>query len=86
MRYLGNKESIVSEIQALLLEQGIYKDGLSFFDAFCGSGFVSDYFKGKFDTIINDNLLWSVIYTHGRICATVCSFSSLGFDPFAFFE
>lgn len=84
MRYLGNKESIVSEIQALLLEQGIYKDGLSFFDAFCGSGFVSDYFKGKFDTIINDNLLWSVIYTHGRICATVCSFSSLGFDPFAF--
>ncbi|MDD3882760.1 MAG: DNA adenine methylase [Eubacteriales bacterium] len=84
MRYLGNKESIVPEIQALLEDKGIFQNGLSLFDAFCGSGSVSDCFKEKYNIIINDNLSWSVIYTHGRICASSCSFSLLGFDPFEY--
>ena len=84
MRYLGNKESIVNEIQALLLERGLTSSELSFFDAFCGSGSVADSLKGNYSIIINDILKWSVEYTKGRICAPVCSFTRLGFDPFEF--
>ena len=84
MRYLGNKESIASEIGGLLDSKGLLKEHLVFFDAFCGSGSVSDYFKSYYDIIINDNLMWSVKYTKGRVCAPVCTFEKLGFDPFEY--
>lgn len=84
MRYLGNKESILTEISDLLESQGLLKDGFSFFDAFCGSGSVSDYFKSYYDIIINDNLTWSVKYAKGRVCALTCTFDKLGFDPFEY--
>ena len=84
MRYLGNKSSIVQEIESLLNENKLNQQGLVFFDAFCGSGSVADYFKGKYSLIINDNLKWSVVFTQGRIFAPLCSFSKLGFDPFVF--
>lgn len=84
MRYLGNKESILTEISDLLESQGLLKEGYTFFDAFCGSGSVSDYFKSYYDIIINDNLTWSVLYTKGRICAPICTFEKLGFDPFEY--
>ena len=84
MRYLGNKESILTEISDLLESQGLLKDGFTFFDAFCGSGSVADYFKSCYDIIINDNLTWSVIYTKGRVCAPACTFEKLGFDPFEY--
>ncbi len=84
MRYLGNKESILTEIRDLLESQGLLKQRFTFFDAFCGSGSVSDYFKSFYDVIINDNLTWSVIYTKGRVCAPVCTFERLGFDPFEY--
>lgn len=84
MRYLGNKESIVNEIQSLLEEKGLSISGLSFFDAFCGSGSVSDHLKSNYSIIINDILKWSVEYTKGRICAPLCTFEKLGFDPFAY--
>ena len=84
MRYLGNKDSIVGQIESLLIEKDLYHEELTFFDAFCGSGAVADYFKGKYSIIINDILFWSVVYTQGKICAPICSFERLGFDPFAF--
>lgn len=84
MRYLGNKESILTEISNLLESQGLLKDGFIFFDAFCGSGSVADYFKSYYDIIINDNLTWSVKYAKGRICAPTCTFDKLGFDPFEY--
>lgn len=84
MRYLGNKESILTEIKDLLESQGLLNKKYVFFDAFCGSGSVSDYFKSNYDIIINDNLTWSVIYTKGRICASLCTFEKLGFNPFEF--
>lgn len=84
MRYLGNKESILTEISDLLESQGLLKDRYIFFDAFCGSGSVSDYFKSYYDIIINDNLTWSVKYTKGRVCAPTCTFDKLGFDPFEY--
>ncbi len=85
MRYLGNKESIVSEIYTLLSGKGLINNELSFFDAFCGSGSVADYFKEYYNKIIiNDNLTWSVIYTSGRLRSQCCAFSGLGFDPFEY--
>lgn len=84
MRYLGNKESIVSEIADLLDQKEINQDHLTFFDAFCGTGSVSDHLKSKFDLILNDNLNWATIYAKGRICAPSCTFQQLGFDPFDF--
>lgn len=84
MRYLGNKESILNEIRDLLESKGLLQKRFVFFDAFCGSGSVADYFKSCYDIIINDNLTWAVIYTKGRACAPVCSFEKLGFDPFEY--
>lgn len=84
MRYLGNKESILDQIRSLMAEKGLMGHEYVFFDAFCGSGSVADYFKNDFDLIINDNLKWSVVYTQGRICAPTCTFDTLGFDPFEF--
>lgn len=84
MRYLGNKESILTEISGLLASKGLLQKGYTFFDAFCGSGSVADHFKAYYDIIINDNLTWSVMYTKGRLCAPMCTFSKLGFDPFEF--
>ena len=95
MRFIGNKELIISEIEALLVEKGLLNrnrtlfddlttERLVFFDAFCGTGAVSDALKSSFDIIANDMLRWCVIYTRGRVCANDCSFETLGFDPFEY--
>ncbi|MCX4361477.1 conserved hypothetical protein [Mucispirillum schaedleri ASF457] len=82
MRFLGNKESILNDIEALLQNKGLLYKQLTFFDAFAGSGSVSDYFKKYYNIIINDNLNWSVIYSRGRICASKCNFNILCFRLF----
>ncbi len=84
MRYLGNKESILPEIRELLESKGLLQSQYTFFDAFCGSGSVSDYFKSDYKIVINDNLTWAVTYTKGRVCAPTCTFEKLGFDPFTY--
>lgn len=84
MRFLGNKASIVTEIHKLLVECGLENNSLKFFDAFCGTGSVADYFKDKYDIIVNDIMKWSVLYTQGRIYAPACTFEKLGFNPFSF--
>ena len=84
MRYLGNKTSILDKIEELLRDKGLLNQRLTFFDAFCGSGSVADYFKKYYNIAINDNLTWSVVYTKGRIVAPTCDFADLGFDPFEF--
>ncbi|MFG6394993.1 MAG: DNA adenine methylase [Lachnospiraceae bacterium] len=72
MRYLGNKETIVSKIYNIFKDKKIINKNFSFFDAFCGSGSVADYFKEYYDTIIiNDNLLWSVVYSHGKLLSII---------------
>ena len=84
MRFIGNKEPIVNEIKNLLKEEGLLNKKLKLFDAFCGTGAVSDSLKDSFDLVINDLLSWCVIYTSGRITAETCKFKKLGFDPFEF--
>src|SRR3989344_5527412 len=86
MRFIGNKELIVSEIIDLLDKKGLLNKNLTFFDAFCGTGAVSDAVKDSFNLIINDSLNWCVTYSMGRIYINDCKFKKLGFDPFEFFN
>ena len=81
MRFLGNKESILGDIEALLDEKQLLNQRLMFFDAFTGSGSVADHFKKFYDITINDNLTWAVLYSRGRVCAQNCQFLGLGIDP-----
>lgn len=84
MRYIGNKESMVEEIDSFIESRVESEEPLTLFDAFCGTGAVSDRLKNKFNLIINDNLKWAAVYTAGRLYAPSCHFERLGFDPFAF--
>ena len=82
MRFIGNKELIISDILELLEERKLIQKEFTFFDAFCGTGTVSDSFKDSFYIISNDMLRWCVMYTRGRVCAAECYFNNLKFDPF----
>lgn len=84
MRFIGNKESIVEEIESFIDSKIAPDDRLVLFDAFCGAGSVSDRLKNRFNVVINDNLKWATVYTAGRLYAPVCRFEGLGFDPFDF--
>ncbi len=86
MRFIGNKELIVAEINELLKQKELLNKNLTFFDAFCGTGAVSDALKNSFNLVINDLLRWCVVYTSGRIYASKCKFEKLGFNPFEFFN
>lgn len=86
MRFIGNKELITSEIIDLLEQKGLTGSQLTLFDAFCGTGAVSDAAKNIFNIVANDTLRWCAIYTKGRVCANDCYFDTLGFDPFDYFN
>jgi len=86
MRFIGNKELIITDIVQLLEEKNLSTSQLTLFDAFCGTGAVSDALKSKFNIISNDMLKWTTIYTQGRLYAPNCAFEKLGFDPFEFFN
>lgn len=86
MRFIGNKESIVDQIDSFIKDKVYSNNKIVFFDAFCGTGAVSDKLKDKYDIIINDNLKWATVYTAGRLYAPICHFEKLGFDPFEFFN
>ncbi|NIK11519.1 DNA adenine methylase [Alkalibacillus almallahensis] len=84
MRFIGNKESIVTEIYEILENEGLIDKGYTFFDAFSGTGSVSDYLKDAFNLKANDLLSWCSTYTRGRIMENKVNFKNLGFDPFEF--
>ena len=84
MRFLGNKESIVEQIDSFIESKVRTNDKLVLFDAFCGTGSVSDRLKDRFSVVVNDNLKWATVYTAGRLYAPTCRFELLGFDPFEY--
>lgn len=83
MRYLGNKENIVHEIEKLMRRCGLLDRKMVFFDAFCGTGAVSNKIWNYHDVILNDNLRCASTYSYGRLVGANCSFKYLGKDPFA---
>jgi adenine-specific DNA-methyltransferase len=84
MRFIGNKESIAEHIINLLTDKGLTDKGLTFCDAFCGTGSVADAVKNSFNIVLNDNLKWCVTYSKSRLLAGDCDFHRLGFDPFEY--
>jgi len=84
MRFLGNKESMVGQIRDLLGRKGLLNKGLTLFDAFCGTGSVSDALKDSFDLVVNDIMNWSVLYSTGRIYSQKCDFEYLDYNPFEY--
>ncbi|HIP12473.1 MAG TPA: DNA adenine methylase [Arcobacter sp.] len=86
MRFIGNKDLIITDIWDLLNQKGLINKDLTFFDAFCGTGAVSDALKDSFNIISNDMLTWSVTYTKGRVNGNNCNFNTLGFNPIDFFN
>lgn len=84
MRYLGNKESITSKIKEIILSKVKIQPETIIFDAFCGTGSVSNAFKDTCNIVINDNLNCATTYAYGRMVAANCTFEQLGFDPFVF--
>ena len=84
MRYLGNKESITGEIRKLLHEKDLLSKNLIFFDAFCGTGSVSNELIDSFRIKTNDLLKWCTLYTEGRLVGKMCKFEKLRFDPITF--
>lgn len=86
MRYLGNKTSLLNEIKAVLDKHHLLIPGLRFFDACCGTGVVSYFFKDCFSIILNDNLRMATTFAAGHLYEDACCFDRLGFDPFNYFN
>lgn len=84
MRYLGNKDSIISKIKEIILSRVDMEPETIVFDAFCGTGSVANAFKDTCNILINDNLNCATTYAYGRMVAVNCTFERLGFDPFVF--
>lgn len=86
MRFIGNKDLLIPEIKILLEEKKLDDKKLRLFDAFCGTGAISDSLKDSFNIISNDLLTWCTIYTKGKVFSSDCTFEKLGIDPFNFFN
>lgn len=86
MRYLGNKEKLKKEIITFMNKQNALDNDAIFFDAFCGTGSISNEIAKTNKVVINDLLLSSLTFTEGNLYASQCNFVHLGFDPFKYFE
>ena len=82
MRYLGSKDKIKGYILQTLREEGLLRGGLTFFDAFCGMGSVSDAVKDFFNLEINDILSCCTTFTAARLLSKNIKFDNLSFNPF----
>lgn len=86
MRYLGNKEKILSEIEEVIIDNGLEKKCKIFFDAFSGTSTVGEYFKDKFKIIANDNLYMSYVISQAKLNSPDGKYAGLGFNPFEYFN
>lgn len=85
MRYIGNKTKLLNEIQKILAEKGVLRQGYTFCDIFSGTGSVGDYFKDKFQIIANDSLYAAYTISAAKLI-NVIKFDKLDCDPFSFFN
>ena len=86
MRYIGNKTKILDEIDHLIKDKGLDKNGLRFFDAFTGTASVAHHYKDKYNLIANDNLYFSYVIAEAKLNSKSNMFETLGFDPFNYFN
>lgn len=86
MRYIGNKAKLLKEIDNLLEEKELKKEGLIFCDIFSGTATVGDYFNGFYQIISNDFLDFSYEFSKGVLLGYKANFKKLGFNPFDYFK
>lgn len=86
MRYIGNKEKILKEIEEVIIENKLDKKCKVLCDAFSGTGTVGEYFKNKFQIIANDNLYLSFVMSQAKLNMPDGKYEELGFDPFEYFN
>lgn len=86
MRYIGNKNKILSYIDQLIIDKNINKENYTFCDAFSGTATVGNYFKNRFKIIANDNLYTSYVMSCARLNTPDLKFEKLGKNPFEIFN
>lgn len=86
MRYIGNKEKILKEIEQVIIDNKLYKKCQKFCDAFSGTSTVGEYFKDKFQIIANDNLYMSYVMSYAKLNTPDGKYSNLGLNPFEYFN
>lgn len=86
MRYIGNKAKLLNEIDKLLEEKDLKREGLIFCDIFSGTATVSNYYNGFYKIIANDLLDFSYEFSNGVLQGYKSKFEKLGFNPFTYFE
>ena len=86
MRYIGNKEKILKEIEEVILDNKLDKKCKRFCDAFSGTATVGEYFKNRFQIISNDNLYLSYVISNAKLNSPDGIYNKLGFNPFEYFN
>lgn len=86
MRYIGNKEKILKEIEDTITQNKLDKKCKSFFDAFSGTSTVGEYFKDRFKIIANDNLYLSYVISQAKLNTPNGEYKLLGINPFEYFN
>lgn len=86
MRYIGNKEKILKEIENVIIYNKLNKKCCSFCDAFSGTSTVGEHFKDKFQIIANDNLYLSYVISQAKLNTPDGKYLNLGFNPFEYFN
>lgn len=86
MRYIGNKEKILNEIEKIIIDNKLNKKCKTFCDAFSGTCTVGEYFKNLFQIIANDNLYLSFVMSKAKLNVPDGKYEKLGKDPFEYFN
>lgn len=86
MRYIGNKNKILNQIEQLITDKQLNLENYTFCDAFSGTGTVGNFFKDKFKIIANDNLYTSYVMSQAKLNTPDLAFETLKMDPFLYFN
>lgn len=86
MRYIGNKQKILNEIENLIESLKLNNENYTFCDLFSGTATVGNYFKDKYRIISNDNLYMSYVISRAKLCTPNLKFEKLEKDPFEIFN
>lgn len=86
MRYIGNKEKILKEIEEVVVSNKLNEKCTSFCDAFSGTSTVGEYFKDTFQIIANDNLYLSYVISNAKLNTPNGKYIKLGLNPFEYFN
>lgn len=86
MRYIGNKEKILNEIEEVIIKNNLEENCNRFCDAFSGTSTVGEFFKDKFQITANDNLYLSYVISNAKLNTPDGKYKELGLDPFEYFN